>query len=84
MQNTQDKTSQKVMMKKQKQFCRDMSVTFNHENFGEIRLTITTSGCVIIHEAKSMFTRKENIERIEVYTNDSGDEYMDLNFKSNS
>ena len=81
MQYTQDKTSQKVMMKKHKQFCSDMSVTFTHEYFGEVRLTITATGCVIIHEAKSMFTRKENVESIETYTNDSGKEYMDLTFK---
>jgi len=81
MQNTQDKTSQKVMMKKQKQIFHDMRVTFTHKNFGEIRLTITTSGCVIIHEAKSMFIRKDNVEMIETYIDNSGVEYMDLTFK---
>jgi hypothetical protein len=62
--------------------CRDASITFSHPLMERpVYISVTPYGCLLIHDAKEFFIRKDSIGVIQPITGESGTEYVNFSFK---
>jgi hypothetical protein len=72
-----------VKMSKEKKLTRDISLNFSHVCMGDktVSITVTSSGCIIVHSANEIFLQKDLVVKTEEITSESGTIYNEISLK---